>query len=158
LSPEEFEVMKTHTTIGAEMLSGSQSAILQMASQIALSHHERWDGTGYPQGLAGEKIPEASRIVAIVDVYDALTHDRVYRAALPEAEVIEYMQKGGGKHFDPRLLKVFFSCLDDVHQISEEHHDGVIKAENEPVIPMSNSFSPPLLPPWSFDPLDGVSI
>jgi putative two-component system response regulator len=158
LSPEEFEVMKTHTTIGGEMLAGSQSAILQMASQIALSHHERWDGTGYPQGLAGEDIPEASRIVTIVDVYDALTHDRVYRAALPEAQVLEYMQKGEGKHFDPRLLKVFFSCLDEVHQISEEHHDGVIKAENEPVIPTSNSFSPPLLPTWSSDPLDGVSI
>ena len=86
LTHEEFERMKLHTTIGAQMLAGSTSPVLQLAEQIALSHHERWDGTGYPQGLAGEAIPEAARIVSIVDVYDALTHDRVYRPAFAEED------------------------------------------------------------------------
>ena len=81
LTPAEFETMKTHTLIGAGMLDGSQSAILAMAREIALCHHEHWDGTGYPRGLAGMAIPEPARILSIVDVYDAMTHSRVYRSA-----------------------------------------------------------------------------
>ena len=82
LTREEFEIMKSHTTIGANMLEGSSVPMLQMARQIALGHHERWNGGGYPAGLAGNAIPEAARIMAIVDAYDSLTHDRVYRAAM----------------------------------------------------------------------------
>ena len=81
LTPAEFEIMKTHTTIGAKMLEGIAFPILPMAHDIALSHHERWDGSGYPQGLAGAATPEPARIVSIVDVYDAVSHDRVYRRA-----------------------------------------------------------------------------
>ena len=83
LTPDEFELMKQHTLIGAEMLAGSESAVLQMAQTIAMYHHEKWNGRGYPVGLAGTEIPQAARIVSIVDVYDALTHPRIYRPAYP---------------------------------------------------------------------------
>ena len=99
LTAEEFAVMKTHTAIGARMLEGSESAILQMAHEIAMAHHERWDGSGYPKGLAGMEIPESARILAIVDVYDALTHRRVYHEALPEDKAMEIMEEGRGKTF-----------------------------------------------------------
>ncbi len=101
LTPDEFEVMKTHTLIGADMLSGSNVPMLQMAREIALDHHERWDGRGYPHGLAGEDIPEGARIVAIVDVYDALTHDRVYRPAMPEEQALSILQEGSGDAVRP---------------------------------------------------------
>lgn len=123
LTPEEFKIMKTHTTIGAEMLANSNVPILQMARQIALNHHERWDGHGYPSRLAGHAIPECARILSIVDVYDALTHDRIYRPALPEEEVLERMRCGAGSHFDPILLALFFMNLEEIHRIAEEHPD-----------------------------------
>ena len=123
LTPEEFAVMKTHTRIGADILSGSKSPMLQMAREIALNHHERWDGKGYPRGLAGKAIPECARIVAIVDVYDALSHDRVYRPALPESEVLTIMQQGAGSHFDPLLMTFFFLHFSDIRRIALEHPD-----------------------------------
>ncbi|MFZ1934205.1 MAG: CHASE domain-containing protein [Thermoguttaceae bacterium] len=123
LTAEEFAVMKTHTRIGADILAGSKSPMLQMAREIALNHHERWDGKGYPRGLAGKAIPESARIVAIVDVYDALSHDRVYRPALPEAEVLTIMQQGAGSHFDPVLMTFFFLHFSDIRRIAQEHPD-----------------------------------
>jgi CHASE1-domain containing sensor protein len=123
LTPDEFAVMKTHTRIGADILSGSTAPMLQMAREIALNHHERWDGKGYPRGLAGKAIPESARIVAIVDVYDALTHDRVYRPALPEAEVMTVMQQGAGTHFDPLLMTFFFLHFAEIRRIAVEHPD-----------------------------------
>jgi putative two-component system response regulator len=129
LSFEEFEVMKTHAAIGGEMLAGSDVPVLQMARQIALGHHERWDGQGYPDGLSGQDIPECARIVAIVDVYDALTHDRVYRPALAEDEVLEIMRAGAGTHFDPVLLGCFFLRLEEIRCIAAEHADGPIAGE-----------------------------
>ena len=121
LTPEEFEVMKTHTVIGANMLAGFQSTMLRMAQDIALNHHERWDGKGYPAGIAGRDIPESARILAIVDVYDALCHDRPYRPALPEDEVLAIMEQGLGSHFDPRLCASFFSVLPEIRRIAEEN-------------------------------------
>ena len=94
-----------------------------MAKEIALSHHERWDGGGYPAGLAGDAIPESGRIVAIVDVYDALTHDRVYRPAMPEEKVLTIMQQGAGTHFDSHLLAVFFLHLTEMSRVCEENPD-----------------------------------
>ena len=123
LTPEEFAVMKTHTRIGADILSGSKSPMLQMAREIALNHHERWDGKGYPRGLAGKAIPESARIVAIVNVYDALSHDRVYRPALPESEVLTTMQQGAGSHFDPLLMTFFFLHFSEIRRIAMEHPD-----------------------------------
>jgi putative two-component system response regulator len=123
LTSEEFEVMKTHTVIGARMLEGSESAILQMAHEIAMAHHERWDGSGYPLGLSGLAIPESARILAIVDVYDALTHRRVYHDALPEDKAMEIMEQGRGKHFDPFLFGVFLSLLPEIRHIAEENPD-----------------------------------
>lgn len=109
LTPEEFELMKSHTVIGAQILSGGHSELLRMSERIALAHHERWDGTGYPRGLAGEEIPIEARIVAIADVFDALTHDRPYRKAWPLDAVIAEIGRERGRHFDPRLADVFLA-------------------------------------------------
>ncbi len=119
LTPEEFAIMQTHTELGAKMLAGSASPVLNMAQAIAMCHHERWDGTGYPAGLAGLEIPEEARIVAIVDVYDALSHDRVYRKAIPETQVLAMMKNQRGKHFDPRLFDIFMSLLPEMRAISQ---------------------------------------
>jgi len=124
LAPQEFERMKQHTIIGARMLAGSSSPILQLAEKIALSHHERWDGAGYPQGIAGEAIPEAARILSIVDVYDAISHDRVYRPAMCEETVISTMRQGHGRQFDPALLTIFFSVFEEICEIADEHPDA----------------------------------
>jgi putative two-component system response regulator len=100
------------------MLEGSSSPILQLACEIAQNHHERWDGSGYPRGLRGDAIPESARILAIVDVYDAVTHDRVYRPALPEDEVFEILRSGSGSHFDPALLALFVSNLEQIRDLA----------------------------------------
>jgi putative two-component system response regulator len=123
LTEQEYERMKQHTTIGARMLAGSASAVLQLAEKIALSHHERWDGQGYPQGLAGDAIPEAARILSIVDVYDAISHDRVYRPAMPESQVLSIMHGGLSSQFDPTFLALFFSVYDDMRAIAEMNPD-----------------------------------
>jgi putative two-component system response regulator len=123
LTPEEFEVIKGHTETGFQMLSGSASAIVQMGAQIALTHHERWDGSGYPRGLAGDDIPEEGRIAAIADVFDALTSDRVYRAALPVKSAIKMMQDERGRHFDPDLLDTFFFALPEIEAIRQAYAD-----------------------------------
>ncbi len=107
LDDEEFEIMKTHTTIGAELLSGSKSELMQVAEVIALSHHEKWDGSGYPAGLRGEDIPLAGRICALCDVFDALTSDRPYKMAWPVEKAVAHIQQQSGKHFDPRLVEAF---------------------------------------------------
>ena len=123
LTREEFEIMKSHTTIGAAMLEGSSAPMLQMARQIALNHHERWNGGGYPAGLAGRAIPEAARIMAIVNSYDSLTHDRVYRPAMSEEAALEIMRHGDGKDFDPLLLALFLKDLPTVRRIAAQYPD-----------------------------------
>jgi len=120
LTREEFDVIKTHTTIGAEILDGSDAPLLQMAREIALSHHEKWDGSGYPQGLIEEATPESARIVGVVDMYDALVNDRVYRPALPEDEALSLMKMGKGESFDPRILDCFLDLLTEIRHIQEE--------------------------------------
>lgn len=126
LTPEEFDIMRSHTVIG-KMLDGSEEPILRMAKEIALNHHERWNGKGYPNGLAGDAIPESARILAIADVYDALTHDRVYRPALSEDEVLSIMCQGSGTHFDPLLLALFMSHLEEIDLIAREYPDEADK-------------------------------
>jgi putative two-component system response regulator len=107
LTVDEFEVMKEHATAGARILGGSASPLLQMAEVIARSHHERWDGTGYPAGLAGEAIPLHGRLVALTDVFDALTHARPYKEAMPVQEALREMDRMTGTHFDPRIKAAF---------------------------------------------------
>ncbi len=126
LSAEEFEIIKRHTLIGAKMLAGSSVPMLQMAQTIALNHHERWDGEGYPAGLARYAIPESARIVAIVDVYDALTHDRPYRLALPQEEALRIMRPGEGTQFDPLLLAAFFLQLPEIDRVVLENPDEAV--------------------------------
>jgi PAS domain S-box-containing protein len=133
LTDEEFEIMKTHALLGVEMLAGSESDVMQLAQEIALSHHERWDGRGYPHGLAGTAIPESARILAIVDVYDALSHDRVYRPAFSEPEVLSMMLEGNGTHFDPQLLECFLSVLPEIRRLSDAHPDGAFGEGAMPV-------------------------
>jgi putative two-component system response regulator len=123
LTPDEFAIMQQHTVIGAQILGGSDSPVLQLARVIALCHHEKFDGGGYPAGLHGHDIPPAARMVAIVDVYDALTHGRVYRAALPEAEALSIMLEQSGRHFDPELLELFLSKLPLMRKLSRMHAD-----------------------------------
>lgn len=114
LNPGEREVMQRHTQIGHDILAHSGSPLLDLAGEIALTHHERFDGSGYPAGLPSQKIPLAGRIVAIADVFDALTSDRPYRARLPLQRALEIMREGRGTHFDPVLLDCFLKHLDEV--------------------------------------------
>jgi cyclic di-GMP phosphodiesterase len=118
MSPDQFKLFKSHTSVGADVLGNCHSPILQIASNIALTHHERWDGTGYPLGLAGEDIPLEGRITAIADVFDALSSRRPYKSAWPLDKCFDMMAAERGKHFDPRLLDAFF-----------EHRDEVVKTQ-----------------------------
>ncbi|MGH2911288.1 MAG: HD domain-containing phosphohydrolase [Solirubrobacteraceae bacterium] len=112
LTPEERAIVETHTEEGHRLLRGSSSSILDMGATVALSHHERWDGGGYPRGLSAEKIPIEGRIVAIADVFDALTSHRVYRDAFSVEEAVQMMLDESGRHFDPVLLHAFMEVLD----------------------------------------------
>jgi len=109
LSEAEYEQMKTHVRVGADILAGSSSALLQMAEQIAATHHERWDGTGYPQGLCGDEIPLVGRIVAVADVFDALTHRRPYKEPWPLERAVAEVLMSAGTHFDPDVVTAFAS-------------------------------------------------
>lgn len=106
-TPEEFEQMKAHTIIGGRILEGSSFGTLRLARVIAQSHHEKWDGTGYPQGLKGEEIPPEARIVALADFYDALTHERPYKRAWTPEEAIAEVLAQSGRHFDPQVVEAF---------------------------------------------------
>ncbi len=111
LSPEEFHLMTTHVIIGGQILSGSQSALLQLAEQIALTHHECWDGSGYPLGRKGEEIPVAGRIVSVADVFDALTHERPYKKAWTEEDTAVEIERLSGSKFDPKVVDIFLQLL-----------------------------------------------
>jgi putative two-component system response regulator len=120
LTSEEFEIMKKHTEIGARILDCPEVPLLQLAKEVALSHHERWDGMGYPGGLSGLSIPESGRIVAVADVYDALSHRRVYREALPGYVAVSMVNEEKGTHFDPRVVECFMDVISEIVQISEQ--------------------------------------
>jgi putative two-component system response regulator len=125
LEPHEWDVMKTHTTIGAEILSGDESELLSMARIIALSHHEKWDGSGYPDGLRGEQIPLVARVVALADVFDALTSVRPYKKAWTQEAALEYIDGNRGRHFDPRVVDLFRARLNDIRDIMDQYADPV---------------------------------
>ena len=123
LTSRERVSIERHAEIGYEILSGSGDEVLEMAATIAISHHERMDGHGYPRGLAGEEIPLAGRITAVADVFDALTHDRVYRSAETAEAALAIMQAGDGTQFDSRLLAAFRTVLPEVEQVRELYPD-----------------------------------
>lgn len=114
LDSQEWELMRKHPQIGHEILSVSQAPVFQLAAEIALAHHERWDGSGYPFGLAGEAIPEAAHIVAIADVFDALTSVRPYKKAWSIDETVAHIQESAGSHFNPALVELLVKNLDEV--------------------------------------------
>jgi len=124
LDNNEWDIMKQHTTMGGRVLSGSSSNLLQAGEVIALSHHEKWDGSGYPKGLAGEDIPLYGRICAVADVFDALTSERPYKKAFSNEKAYEILREGRGTQFDPKVLDVFFERLNAVVAIQEQHSDA----------------------------------
>jgi response regulator RpfG family c-di-GMP phosphodiesterase len=121
LSREEFEIMKSHTTVGYEILKTSNRPILKASAIVAYEHHEKWDGTGYPRGLSGEDIHIYGRITAVADVFDALGSERVYKKAWKLNDVLEYFKEEKGKHFDPKLVEIFFDNLDEFLEIREKY-------------------------------------
>ncbi len=131
LTAEEFEIMKTHTQIGADIIKPNQPGVLGLAYIVALNHHERWDGSGYPQGLKGEEIPIEGRIVAITDVFDALTSKRPYKRQWSIDDAIEFLKDQSGKHFDPNLVEKFIHVLPQIINISEQYaeHPEHVKAD-----------------------------
>jgi HD-GYP domain-containing protein (c-di-GMP phosphodiesterase class II) len=123
LTDEEYEVMKTHTSLGADLFINIFNEVDQMSRDVAVCHHERWDGKGYPRGLAGENIPLAGRIVAIADVYDALMSKRVYKSAWDEEDVIKYLREQAGNQFDPELIDIFISVYDIIKAIRNRYSE-----------------------------------
>jgi len=121
LDDGEWEIMKKHVTYGVEILEGHQSDLLKMAVEIAETHHEKFDGTGYPNGLVGENIPLTGRIVAISDVFDALTSERPYKKAWSTEKAVAYIEEETGKHFDPQIVDAFKSCLSEILVIKEQY-------------------------------------
>jgi len=121
LDAHEFEIIKTHTTLGAQMLSGSESVFLRMAETIALSHHEKWDGKGYPYGLKGEEIPLLGRICAVSDVFDALSSARPYKRAWTFEETIAEITRLKGTHFDPELVEAFLDISKDIKAVYDNN-------------------------------------
>ena len=130
LTPEEFEIMKTHTTLGrdailaAEKLIDAPSSFLRMARDIAAYHQEKWDGSGYPEGLAGEAIPVSARLMAVADVYDALISRRVYKPPFPREKAVAIIREGRGQHFDPDMVDAFLELEAAFHAIAEQFADS----------------------------------
>jgi cyclic di-GMP phosphodiesterase len=121
LNDEEWEVMQKHPEYGGEILGEIDSELLKMAKEIAINHHEKWDGSGYPRGLQGEEIPLTARIIAIADVFDALTTERPYKKAWPVEQAVKFITENSGSHFDPELVNVFQNALPDILKIKEQY-------------------------------------
>ena len=137
LTPEEFEVMKTHTKFGrdaivaAEALLDEPVSFLEYAREIAYSHQEKWDGTGYPEGLAGERIPLSARLMAVADFYDALISRRVYKPTFPHEKAVEIIREGHGKHFDPEVVDGFLAIQEACRAIAARYADREAEAQSE---------------------------
>jgi putative two-component system response regulator len=119
--PGEWEIMKGHAAIGADILSNGDSDLMELARTIALSHHEKWDGSGYPSGLAGEEIPQAGRIVAVADVFDALCSARPYKQPWPLEKALDFMREQAGRHFDPQVVECFLAHLPQIQDIQHRY-------------------------------------
>ena len=129
-TPEEFEIMKTHTTLGRDAIQRAEDQLgvsvdfLRVAKEIAYSHQEKWDGSGYPQGLVGEDIPVSARLMAVADVYDALISRRVYKAGMPHEQALEIIRQGRAIHFDPDICDVFLANAEQFHVIAKRFSDS----------------------------------
>lgn len=119
LDPDEWEIMKQHTVIGGRLLNGSDSYLINMAETIAMTHHEKWDGSGYPNGIAGNDIPIVGRITAIADVFDALTSKRPYKDAFSVEKSFQIIRESSGTHFDPKVVEAFFAVQKEIREIRE---------------------------------------
>ena len=124
LTEGEWEIMRRHPVIGAKIIGEHPSGLLRMAQIIAQNHHEKWDGSGYPNGLAGEDIPHAARVVALADVFDALTSVRPYKRAWSVNEALDHVRQESGRHFDPELAEIFLGCTAEITQIRERWADS----------------------------------
>jgi len=130
-TPEEFEIMKTHTTLGrdaiiaAEKLLQTPSSFLQFAREIAYTHHEKYDGTGHPQGLSGNDIPISGRLMALADVYDALISKRIYKEAIPHEKAVAIIKEGAGNHFDAQVVEAFLQINEQFKEIAQKYMDGI---------------------------------
>jgi putative two-component system response regulator len=123
LTPEEWKVMQTHPVIGAEIIGGHPDPMLAMARSAAMTHHERWDGSGYPAGLKGEEIPLEGRLVAVADVFDALTSARPYKKPWTNEEAADLIKSEAGRHFDPRIVEAFIRCLPELLAVQARYKD-----------------------------------
>ncbi|SFK14507.1 HD domain-containing phosphohydrolase [Methylophaga sulfidovorans] len=130
LNADEWEVMKTHVKIGADLLADTDVPLLKLASNIALTHHEKWDGSGYPNGLKGKDIPIEGRICAVCDVFDALTSERPYKKAWPIDKAVDYLTEQKGHHFDPELVEHFLSILEEVLHYRAHHPDTLSQTQD----------------------------
>lgn len=135
-TPEEFNIMKRHTSIGADTLQAAldkypTAKFLRMARDIALTHHEKFDGTGYPRGLVGNDIPLCGRIVAVADVYDALTTKRVYKDAFPHEQAVQMIGEQAGRHFDPQIVDAFLACANEFHEINRTQRPEAVLSTYE---------------------------
>jgi putative two-component system response regulator len=136
-TPPEFEIMKTHTTLGwdainnAELMLGTKAEFLTMAKEIALSHQEKWDGSGYPHGLQGDAIPIAARLMAVADVYDALISRRVYKEGMPHEAAVKIIQLGKGRHFDPDMVDAFTAIHEKFRAIAERFADSDVDLQSK---------------------------
>ncbi|MEA2257114.1 MAG: two-component system, response regulator RpfG [Solirubrobacteraceae bacterium] len=134
LDDEEWAVMRRHTTLGASILAGSTSVLMQTAEEIARTHHERWDGSGYPAGLVGEQIPLAGRISAVCDVFDALLSRRPYKEPWPLDKALLQLRRQRGKDFDPVVVDAFMSIVDDLDPCLLVPEGDAVEAEREPAV------------------------
>ena len=129
LDPDEFEIMKTHTTAGKKIMEQAISTVngenyLKEARNMAAYHHERWDGKGYPDGLHGQVIPLSARIMAVADVFDALTSPRIYKPAFPLEKALEILKEGAGTQFDPKCVEVFMDSLTEVKVVLKKYQES----------------------------------
>ncbi|WP_031480436.1 HD-GYP domain-containing protein [Maridesulfovibrio frigidus] len=121
LTPEEWKIMKTHTLIGGKIIGDYDNDLMATAKSVALTHHEKWNGTGYPEGLSGKNIPLEGRITAVADVFDALTSDRPYKEAWSDERAFDLLLKERGKHFDPEIVEIFFKNIEEIMSIKEKY-------------------------------------
>ena len=135
-TPEEFEIMKTHAILGRDAIVAAEEhlntpkSFLQFAREIAYCHQEKWDGSGYPQGLAGEAIPVSARLMALADVYDALISQRVYKKGMPHEQAVDLIREGKGQHFDPDMVEAFLEITDEFQAIAAQFADHQESAEH----------------------------